>query len=146
MNKDWRLFLSIVLLFVIVGSITGCFVIAPLPPPPPEECEKENLPEGVIYWDEAKYHIGEECTVCGHVVEAQYVTYMRGTPTFLNIGKPVSCPDSFRVVIRDECRPNFPEVPERCYFDRCVYVTGLIVADEGVPQIEICYPSQIKCY
>lgn len=146
MSRDWRLFLAIVLLFVIVGPITGCMVMAPLSPPPPEECEKGNLPEGVIYWDEANHHVGEECTVCGYVVEAQYATQMREKPTFLKIGKPVSCPDSFRVVIRDECRPNFPEVPERCYFDRCVYVTGLITADEGVPQIEICAPSQIKCH
>lgn len=37
---------------------------------------------------EARNHIGETATVCGHVASAHYATRSKGTATFINLVEP----------------------------------------------------------
>jgi len=109
-----------------------------------EETTLEEPPISYILWDEAIYHIGERATVYGPVVSTHYANTSKGQPTFLNIGKPYPDPDRFTVIIWGENRSNFPQAPEILYANKTIYVTGLIDEYEGVAQIEVFNPSQIK--
>ena len=104
----------------------------------------KELPPGSISWSEAKYHIGERTTVCGPVVDATWASGSNGKPTFLNLGKPYPNPDRFTVVIWIQNRSNFPQAPEDYYLGKTICVTGLITEYNGIPQIEVSYPSEIQ--
>ena len=106
--------------------------------------EPKEFPPGSIPWDEAKYHIGERTTVCGPVVDATWASGSNGKPTFLNLGKPYPDPDRFTVVIWIQYRSNFPQAPEDYYLGKTICVTGLITEYNGIPQIEVKYPSEIQ--
>lgn len=99
-----------------------------------------------IQWNEAKYNIGEWKTVCGTVVDTHYAVTSNGQPTFLNIGEPYPDPARFTVVIWGDYRGNFPSPPEDYYLGKNIGVTGLITEYEGIAQIEVSSPSQIKEY
>jgi len=104
----------------------------------------KELPAGSISWSEAKYHIGERTTVCGPVVDATWASGSNGKPTFLNLGKPYPDPDRFTVVIWIQNRGNFPQAPEDYYLGKTICVTGLIIEYNGIPEIEVQYPSEIE--
>jgi DNA/RNA endonuclease YhcR with UshA esterase domain len=91
---------------------------------------------------EAKAHIGEQATVCGHVVSAHFAARSRGNPTFLNLDKPYPNP-VFTVVIWGEDRTKFGS-PEVTYAEKQVCATGDIVLYRGTPEIIARDPSQIK--
>ena len=95
-------------------------------------------------WDEAKYYIGEIATVYGTVVSTRYVREVEEGPTFLYIGNSYPALDRFTVVIWSQDRGNFANAPERYYAGKTIYVRGLITEDEGVPQIEVKTPGQIR--
>ena len=104
----------------------------------------KELPPGSVSWSEAKYYIGERTTVCGPVVDATWASGSNGKPTFLNLGKPYPDPDRFTVVIWIQNRGNFPQAPEDYYLDKTICVTGLITEYDGIPEIEVSYPSEIQ--
>ena len=92
---------------------------------------------------EAQYHIGERMTVYGVVASTNYAAGSIGQPTFLYLGQPY--PNKiFIVVIWGEDRVNFPEPPGTYYQGEIIHVTGLITENQGVPQIEVTSPSQIR--
>jgi hypothetical protein len=103
---------------------------APLPPPPPPPCP------GAIQWHEAHAHVGEFRRVIGSVVSTRFASTSRGSPTFLNLGKPYPDSGRFQVVIWAENRANFPGAPESFYLGRTICVTGLIEVFRGIPEIE----------
>jgi hypothetical protein len=101
------------------------------------------LAQDEVTIDEAKDHVGEEVTVCGDVTHAVFVEVERRQPTYLNFGAP--WPDhTFGVMIRGRHRGRFPEPPEALYADKTICVTGEIVLSEGVPQITVNRPAQIR--
>lgn len=127
---------ALVIGVVLLGAcVSACVPPPPIPPPP-----------GAITWADAKYHIGERITVCGSVVDTKWASDIEGKPTFLEIGKPYPHPDRFTVVIRIDCRGNFPQAPEEYYLGKRICITGLINEYDNIPQIEACYPSQIQEY
>lgn len=92
---------------------------------------------------EAARHVGETATVCGRVAEATYLARINGRPTFLNFGAPD--PDqAFTAVIWGEARGQFDAAPERTYRGARICVAGRIRTHEGVPQIEVHGPAQIR--
>ena len=117
-----------------------------VPPPSisPETPTESDLPLGAIWWYEAKDHIGERTTVCGPVAGARYGDTSSGKPTWLNIGKDYPSPERFVVIIWGENRGNFPQSPEVYYLGKTICVTGLIDEYNGIPQIEVKYPSEIQ--
>lgn len=91
----------------------------------------------------AASHVGETATVCGTVAEATYLPEIDGRPTFLNLGAPN--PDqAFTAVIWGERRRHFDAPPERSYRGARICVAGRITEHEGVPQIEVRGPGQIR--
>jgi len=92
---------------------------------------------------EAKDHVGERIAVYGTVVSTHYANGSSGKPTFLNMCYDYPDSNRFQVVIWGENRGNFPQPPEDYYNSKTIYVSGLIVLYDGVPEIEVTSPSQI---
>jgi hypothetical protein len=44
--------------------------------------------DGTLTTAEARNHVGETATVCGHVASAHYAERSKGQPTFINLDKP----------------------------------------------------------
>jgi hypothetical protein len=91
---------------------------------------------------EAAFHVGELATVCGHVASAAYIASTKGTPTFLNVGRPYPDQD-FTAVIWGPTRARFEQPPERLFDRKTICVTGRIEAYQGKPQIVVESPDQI---
>jgi DNA/RNA endonuclease YhcR with UshA esterase domain len=91
---------------------------------------------------EARNHIGETATVCGHVASAHYAARSHGQPTFINLDKPY--PNApFTVLIWGSDREKFG-APETAYQDRDICVTGQIKQYRNAPEIAASEPKQIK--
>jgi DNA/RNA endonuclease YhcR with UshA esterase domain len=90
---------------------------------------------------QAKDHLGEQATVCGKVVTANYAASARGQPTFLNLDQPYPKP-IFTVLIWREQRAKIG-VPEQMFRDKTICVSGRITSYRGDPQIEVSDPKQI---
>lgn len=103
----------------------------------------KTAPIDAISCNETKNHIGERTTVYGTVVDTNYASGSSGKPTFLNMCYAYPDPNRFTVVIRDENRGKFSQPPEDYYDGKTIYVSGLIVLYDGVPEIEVTSPSQI---
>jgi DNA/RNA endonuclease YhcR with UshA esterase domain len=93
--------------------------------------------------DEAAARVGETATVCGRVADAVYLARVNGRPTFLNFGAP-DPNQEFTAVIWGEARDRFEAPPERAYRGARICVAGRIREHEGVPQIEVRGPSQLR--
>lgn len=93
--------------------------------------------------EDAADHVGDEVTVCGRVLQVDFVRTMEGEPTFLVFGRPY--PDHvFSVVIWGEDRAKFRR-PERAYRNRDVCATGTVqVADDGRPRMAVDDPARIE--
>ena len=102
-----------------------------------------KIESNAISWQQATNYIGKEVTISGPVVDTNFAQNSNGSPTFLNIGR--SFPDSSRltVVIWGD-RRSFLNNPESFYDGKNVRVTGIIHLYEGVAQIVVSHPSQIK--
>ena len=125
-----RTLLSLALLMLLV-SFVGC------------EKSKKDAARGIISWDEASAYIGDYATVEGRVVSTHYAASSRGSPTFLNIGKPYPDKDRFTVVIWGRNRGKFDGAPEETYRSKLIRVSETIDSYKGTAQIEAQTPSQI---
>jgi hypothetical protein len=105
-----------------------------------------SLPPGAISWDLASNHIGEETTVCGQVIDANFAESSSGQPTFLNIGGKYVDPHRFTVVIWGRDRDKFPEDPAQHYLGLTICVSGTIEEYKGIPEIIVLEPEQIEIY
>jgi len=90
---------------------------------------------------EAKDHIGQSATVCGHVVSARYADRSKGQPTFLNLDEPYPR-EIFTILIWGENRSKFG-TPESKYRDANVCVSGQITSYRGTPEVVASDSSQI---
>mgnify|MGYP006301362325 FL=1 len=105
--------------------------------------QSDTSTSSTIPWDQAADHVGEYVTVKGRVVGTHFASGSRGSPTFLNIGKPYPDPGRFTIVIWGENRSKFDGSPEDTYRGKMVEVTGTVSEYEGSPQIEAAHPDQI---
>ena len=91
---------------------------------------------------EARSHIGETATVCGHVAGVHYAARSHGQPTFINLNKPY--PNApFTVLIWGSDRGKFG-TPETAYSDHDICVTGQIRQYRSAPEIVASDPKQIR--
>lgn len=149
-----RLWIIVTLLIAVLFALVACAspVTSPsVPAQSPNPTQQAPAPPvkttpvttQAIPCEKAKDHIGERTTVYGIVASTNYATGSKGKPTFLNLGKPY--PNQiFTVLIWDNNRKNFSNSPEIYYKGKTIYVTGLIVPYQGVPEIEVTSPSQIR--
>jgi DNA/RNA endonuclease YhcR with UshA esterase domain len=91
---------------------------------------------------EAKEHFGDNATVCGEVVSTRYAASSKGQPTFLNLDKPYPN-QMFTVVIWGSNRSKF-KTPEEDYKDKKICITGKITAYDGLPEIIVDDPKEIR--
>jgi hypothetical protein len=96
-----------------------------------------------LSWDEAISHIGEEGTVCGPVVHAEYLSQSAGQPTQLAIGESYLDPEHFTVVVWGQDRDSFAVAPEDAYLGQTVCVTGLIEPNEQAAKMTVRSPGDI---
>jgi micrococcal nuclease len=90
----------------------------------------------------AKNHVGKETTVCGKVVSARFASKSKGQPSFLNLDELY--PNYiFTIVVWDSDRKKPVDI-EAKYSVKNVCVSGKITSDQGLPEIAIDNPSQIK--
>ena len=92
--------------------------------------------------EDAVNHIGQIGVVCGKVESTHYAENSRGSPTYLNLGKPY--PDQvFTVVIWGRYRQKFDK-PEQTYRGKQICVRGKITEYQGIPQIEVVEKEYIS--
>ncbi len=105
--------------------------------------QKYTPPAEAITASDAVNYIGEEKTVYGVVVKAEYYSWVRWQPTFINLDEPYPR-QIFTVVIWGIDRQKFGIEPEDRFINKTICVTGLIEEKDGIPQVVVSYPSQIR--
>lgn len=111
---------------------------------PQAPSEQTMIPDDAIPWQEASQHIGENATVYGPVVDAEYAATSNGRPTFIDLGSAYPETNRVTVVVWDEDRSAFPEAPESMYSGCTICVTGSIYYYNNACNIKVTSPSQIR--
>ncbi|MCW3107655.1 MAG: hypothetical protein JWQ09_2161 [Segetibacter sp.] len=93
--------------------------------------------------DEAGKHIGETVTICDKVYGGRFVEKSKTQPTFLNMGAAFP-KQKLTILINFVNRKYFPEKPEEYYPLKNVCVTGKLIDYEGLPEIIVSKPEEIK--
>jgi hypothetical protein len=99
-----------------------------------------------ILWTQARNYVGSYMTVCGPVARTNHARTSQGSPTFIDLGNGYPSTNRFTIVIWGQNRSRFTTPPEQLYSGKRVCVTGLIDRYEGVPEIEVTSPVQIRTY
>jgi len=103
----------------------------------------ENVSAQDIQPKDAVKYIGQTVTVCGKVYGGKYLSTVKNTPTFLNMG--AAYPNQLlTIVIWGDARKNFTYAPEEKLKNKTVCVTGKVEVFKGKPQIITQNESQIK--
>lgn len=92
---------------------------------------------------QAKYHVGEECKVCGTVVSTKYNQKGKGSPTYINLDKKF--PNHvFTITIWGDDRKNFGFEPELELMKKVICVQGVVKTFKNVPQMSLQSESQVE--
>lgn len=105
--------------------------VAPLPAP---------LPGGRFNTTQARYHIGNEVTICGTVVNTHRAR--KSNALFLNFDRMYPNQD-FYATVWDYNSPNFPYNPETYLKGRKICVTGMLTSYEDIARISINNAKEI---
>ncbi|MFO7819984.1 MAG: thermonuclease family protein [Halanaerobacter sp.] len=100
--------------------------------------QRRNLGLPIISWQEADDYMGEEVIVTGEVV----ATYDTGEVTFLNFARNYD--ETFSAVIFASAEHKFAVEAEDYFLDQQVWIRGEVKEHQGVPEIIIKEPTQIK--
>jgi len=135
---------ALILLSTRMGLVSVIYQSAP--PKAAELCSEAIHWREV--WNEPERYRGEEVAVTGKVAGTAFISGMKGKPTFINLGNPHPRTPRFEILIWEENRPSFlaalPAPPELLFDQQSICVAGTVELHEGVPQIEIRDPVQIK--
>jgi endonuclease G len=104
---------------------------------------KQPLPKGLFSTTQAKYHVGNEVTVCGTVVSSRPNT--RGTALYLNFDKLYPNQD-FYATIWGYNGPNFSYDPETWLLNKQVCVTGKVTMYNNVSRISVENEDAIRLF
>jgi len=99
---------------------------------------------GTASWRDIDQHVGEVVTTSGPVVGASFRPNASGRPTFLDIGRRYPARERLAVVIWGRDRGAFPTPPEEMYRGRSIAVTGRPTRFDGVVQVEVDSPRDIR--
>lgn len=135
---------ALVLLSTRMGLVSVIYQSAP--PKAAELCSEAIRWQEV--WNEPERYRGEEVAVTGKVAGTAFISGIEGKPTFINLGNPHPRTPRFEILIWEENRPAFltalPAAPELLFDQQSICVAGTVEMHEGIPQIEIRDPVQIK--
>jgi DNA/RNA endonuclease YhcR with UshA esterase domain len=104
---------------------------------PSSTVETIPVPVVTIPYDQAGYHVGEEVTVTGRVVD----TYRSANVVRLNFHE--NWRQHFNVAIFPEAWSLFPAPPEQLFRDQQVRVKGVVEEYQGAPEIIVRSLEQI---
>lgn len=120
---------------IIVGLVVSRHLVGP------DAGRTESV--GIVTAQEAHKHVGAQATVCGSVAEIVRITEINGQPTFINLDR--EHPDQpFTAVIWADDRLRWSPPPEKQYANQTICIRGVIRVHEGIPQIEVSVPGQIR--
>src|SRR6056297_4024087 len=135
---------ALILLFTRMGLVS---IIHQSDPPKAADLCDDAVPWRDV-WNDPEQYKGKEIAVTGKVVATAYISGIKGKPTFINLGNPHPRTPRFEILIWEENRNSFlaalPAPPELLFDQQSICVTGTLKLHEGVPQIEIRDPVQIK--
>lgn len=107
------------------------------------EAIEVDYAKGQVTASQAKYFIGDECTVCGTVVATKFNENGKSNPTYINLDKKF--PDQvFTVVIFGKDRVNFTYEPEKYLYGKTICIKGKVGEFRGTPQMVISVPEAIS--
>jgi len=101
------------------------------------------LPKGIFNTVQAKYHVGNEITVCGKVVSTRHNT--KGTALYLNFDKRYPHQD-FYATIWGYNGPNFSYDPETYLVNKVACVTGKVTMYQKVARISVNNESEVELF
>ena len=102
-----------------------------------------DFEKGQVAATQAKYFIGDECTVCGKVVATKYNQNGKSNPTYINLDKKF--PEQvFTVVIFGKDRVNFTYQPEEFLNNKTICIKGKVGEFRGTPQMVISEQEAIQ--
>lgn len=108
------------------------------------EVEESEKDDDIISWKDVGDYESETVKVKGDVVGTKYLKDSNGSPTMLNIGEDYPSDKRFTVIIWGENRDNFDGNPEETYLNEEVVVKGEIYSYNGIYQMEVTSPDDIK--
>lgn len=101
------------------------------------------LPAGAFNTVQAKFHVGNEATVCGKVVSTRKSS--KGTALYLNFDKLYPNQD-FYATIWDYNGPNFSYDPQTYLKDKTVCVTGKVTLYQKVARISVNNENEVRLF
>ncbi|MFN0047515.1 MAG: hypothetical protein ACKVOU_00160 [Cytophagales bacterium] len=104
----------------------------------------QNTPHCDVGDSEAKFHLGEEITVCGKLVQLSKAKYTKGDPIFLNFGGSFPNQSFTAVIWGDVFQKEFSEALVKYYFAKNLAIYGMVKEYKGKPTITIKEKSQIE--
>lgn len=104
----------------------------------------KTIPDNAIEWKDASSHVGETVTLYGPVADSTFASSSTNQPTFINVGAAYPSGNRVTIIVWGEDRGNFPSAPEKMYEGKTICVTGEIYVYDGVCNIKITSPGQIK--
>ena len=101
---------------------------------------KAPLPGGRFNTVQAKYHIGNQVTVCGTVVSTRRTA--KGNAIYLNLDR-MHPHQEFYATIWDYNGPNFHYDPETYLVNKKVCITGKVTVFDDIPRISVNNEKEI---
>ncbi len=137
MNKDFYKKSGFIFLGIILVLIVARFTVLAPGVMPGRRTEMSGS-KAVVDWQDAGRFVGEHVTVGGRIIR----TYKADTACFLNFHSGRE--KRFYAVIFSSDFDKFSSNPEDYYRNKKVEVTGLVKEYQGVPQIILNSPAQIR--
>jgi endonuclease G len=107
------------------------------------EAIEVDYEKGQVTAKQAKYFVGDECTVCGTVVATKFHENGTTNPTYINLDKKF--PEQvFTLVIFGKDRVNFTYEPDKFLYNKTICIKGLVGEFKGTPQMVITSPDAIQ--
>ena len=92
---------------------------------------------------DARKYVGDSVKIFSKIYGGKYLEAVKGSPTFLSLGRPYPNSD-LTIVIWDDARKLFKKVPEDYYKGALVSITGRIQMFNNNPSIIVSNPNQIQ--
>ncbi len=103
---------------------------------------QSSFSQGCISVNEAKNYLGQEAQVCGKVIQLSTPNYIKGNPTFLNLGGEYPN-HSFSVVVWGDDKKSL-NIDLNSLEGKIVKFKGLVRENNGKPSIIVSSAEQIK--
>jgi hypothetical protein len=95
-----------------------------------------------VYWNEADQHIDQTWVVVGPVIKVTQRDDLQGKPTLVDIGGVYPAAKRLSLIVSNDPQTGRSVIEPTQVEGRLICVIGKITSNQGVPQMELKYPSQ----